>query len=109
VLDIAVTEDNARFASVGGDRQVFLWDVATGRTLRRWSGHGGRVNAVSFGGEGGSVVVSGEFLGGEGCGFGRGWEERGAWALEDEVEYEVKRGEDGEKTESGVVCRVYRF
>ena len=60
MLDIAVTEDNARFASVGGDRQVFLWDVATGRTLRRWSGHGGRVNAVAFGGEGG-VVVSGEW------------------------------------------------
>ena len=59
VLDIAVTSDNARFASVGGDRQVFLWDVAQGRTLKRWAGHAGRVNAVDFGGEG-SVVVSGE-------------------------------------------------
>ena len=59
VLDIAVTDDNARFASVGGDKQVFLWDVATARTLRRWSGHFGRVNCVGFGGEGDSVVVSG--------------------------------------------------
>ncbi|KAL8720825.1 MAG: hypothetical protein Q9225_002379 [Loekoesia sp. 1 TL-2023] len=61
VLDISVTEDNARFASVGGDKQVFLWDVATARTLRRWAGHFGRVNCVDFGGEEGSVVVSGSF------------------------------------------------
>ena len=59
VLDIAVTEDNARFASVGGDRLVFLWDVSQGKTLRRWSGHNGRVNAVAFAGEGDAVVVSG--------------------------------------------------
>ena len=62
VLDIAVTDDNARFASVGGDRQVFLWDVATGKTLRRWAGHGGRVNAVDFGGDGASVVISGRLI-----------------------------------------------
>ncbi|KAI4255517.1 MAG: hypothetical protein LQ352_002548 [Teloschistes flavicans] len=61
ILDISVTEDNARFASVGGDKQVFLWDVATARTLKRWSGHFGRVNCVDFGGEEGSVVVSGSF------------------------------------------------
>ena len=62
VLDIAVTEDNARFASVGGDKQVFLWDVATARTLRRWSGHYGRVNCVGFGGEDDSVVISGSYI-----------------------------------------------
>ena len=61
MLDLAVTGDNARFASVGGDKQVFLWDVSTARTLRRWSGHFGRVNCVDFGGEGDSVVVSGSF------------------------------------------------
>ncbi|KAM0803290.1 WD40-repeat-containing domain protein [Usnea florida] len=61
VLDLAVTDDNARFASVGGDKQVFLWDVATARTLKRWSGHFGRVNCVGFGGEGCSVVVSGSY------------------------------------------------
>ena len=56
MLDIAVSEDNARFASVGGDRQVFLWDVGSARTVRRWGGHGGRVNCVGFGGEGGGAL-----------------------------------------------------
>ncbi|KAK2748501.1 hypothetical protein FQN57_000634 [Myotisia sp. PD_48] len=59
VLDIAVTTDNARFVSVGGDKQVFLWDVETGSTVRRWGGHGGRIEAVEFGGDADSVVVSG--------------------------------------------------
>lgn len=54
-----MTDDNSRFTSVGGDRQVFLWDVIEGRTLRRWAGHAGRVNCVGFGGEAGEVVVSG--------------------------------------------------
>ncbi|THC96865.1 hypothetical protein EYZ11_003635 [Aspergillus tanneri] len=59
VLDVAVTADNARFASVGGDRLVFLWDVEQGGTVRRWSGHNARVEAVQFAGDGDSVVVSG--------------------------------------------------
>ncbi|KAF4208467.1 hypothetical protein CNMCM6805_007931 [Aspergillus fumigatiaffinis] len=60
VLDVAVAADNARFTSVGGDRQVFLWDVEQGMTTRRWAGHNARVEAVQFAGEGDSVVVSGE-------------------------------------------------
>ncbi|KAK3679724.1 hypothetical protein LTR78_000100 [Recurvomyces mirabilis] len=63
VLDLAVADDNARFASVGGDKTVFLWDVATAQTLRRFQGHAGRVNAVAFGGEGDAAVVSGSFDG----------------------------------------------
>lgn len=62
VLDISVSHDNARFASVGGDKQVLLWDVANATVLRRWEGHGARCNAVAWGGiesEGG-VVISGE-------------------------------------------------
>lgn len=61
MLDLAVAEANDRFISVGGDKTVFLWDVATAQTLRRWSGHAGRINACAFGGEGDSVIVSGSF------------------------------------------------
>lgn len=29
--------DNARFVSCSGDRQVFVWDVATGKTVQRYT------------------------------------------------------------------------
>lgn len=61
VLDIAVSADNSRFASVGGDRQVFLWDVAEGKTIRRFTGHAARVNAVAFAGTDDSIIVSGSY------------------------------------------------
>ncbi|KAJ4409422.1 hypothetical protein N0V82_009489 [Gnomoniopsis sp. IMI 355080] len=65
VLSLAVSADNARFASGGGDRTVFLWDVATAKTLRRFShateGHVGRVNCVAMGGAEDALVVSGGF------------------------------------------------
>lgn len=60
-----MASDNARFASAGGDRTVFLWDVATAQTVRRFShateGHVGRVNCVAMGGADDSLVVSGGF------------------------------------------------
>ncbi|KAI2623223.1 WD40 repeat-like protein [Hypoxylon sp. NC1633] len=63
VLSLSVASDNARFASAGGDRSVFLWDVATAQTLRRFGGtahaHGARVNCVAFGGDGDALLVSG--------------------------------------------------
>jgi len=64
VLDLAVSADNARFVSVGGDKTVFVWDVATAQTTRRFTGHSARVETCCFGGEGGegsgeSVVVTG--------------------------------------------------
>ncbi|KAI0167013.1 WD40 repeat-like protein [Hypoxylon sp. FL1284] len=59
VLSLTVTADNARFASSGGDRSVFLWDVASAQTLRRFAGHGARVNCVSFAGDGDALLVSG--------------------------------------------------
>ncbi len=66
MLDIAVAQDNQTFASVGGDRSVFLWDVANGAdgTLRRFGsntsqGHTSRINCVAFAGDGDGVIVSG--------------------------------------------------
>ncbi|KAI1765613.1 WD40 repeat-like protein [Hypoxylon sp. FL1150] len=63
VLSLTVSADNARFASSGGDRAVFLWDVATAQTLRRFGGtqqsHAARINCVAFAGEDDSLLVSG--------------------------------------------------
>jgi len=63
VLDLAVSENNSRFVSGGGDKSVFLWDVATAQTVRRFTGHAARVQAVGFGGDDAAVVVSGSFDG----------------------------------------------
>jgi mitogen-activated protein kinase organizer 1 len=46
VRDVAVSADNSKFASAGGDRQLFLWDVATGQTIRKFAGHDGVINSV---------------------------------------------------------------
>lgn len=37
-----------RFASCGGDRQIFLWDVSTGNIIRKFRGHDSAVNAVRY-------------------------------------------------------------
>jgi mitogen-activated protein kinase organizer 1 len=63
VLSIDVNQANDRFVSTGGDKTVFLWDVQTAQTLRRFTGHAGRVNRGVFGGEGDSVIVSASFDG----------------------------------------------
>lgn len=36
--------DNSKLCSCGGDRQVFYWDVATGRVIRKFRGHDSEVN-----------------------------------------------------------------
>lgn len=65
VLDIAVTKDNKQFASVGGDRSVFLWDVQNAEgTVRRFGsntdkGHTSRITCVAFAGRDDGVLVSG--------------------------------------------------
>ncbi|KIW29717.1 uncharacterized protein PV07_05507 [Cladophialophora immunda] len=65
ILDIACAQDNQTFASVGGDRAVFLWDVqAADGTLRRFGnnttqGHSSRITCVAFAGDGDSVLASG--------------------------------------------------
>ena len=60
VLDVAVAHDNASFASCGGDKTVFVWDVGSGRLLRRLAGHEQRVNAVTYAAEC-SVLISASY------------------------------------------------
>ena len=63
ILDICCSQDNQSFASAGGDRSAFLWDVQTASTIRRCGGtrqgHAGRINTVCFAGFEKSVLVSG--------------------------------------------------
>jgi WD40 repeat protein len=63
ILDISCSADNQTFASAGGDRSVFLWDVQAASTIKRFGGtqlgHTSRINAVSFAGADDSVLVSG--------------------------------------------------
>ncbi|KAJ8071175.1 hypothetical protein OCU04_001514 [Sclerotinia nivalis] len=64
VLSIAVASTNATFASCGGDRSVFLWDVQTAKTIRKFGGNNGhtsRINSVVFAGSEESLLVSGGF------------------------------------------------
>ena len=53
--------DNSRFASCGGDRSVFYWDVNTGHTIKRFQGHSGRVNTVAFNFES-TILASGKLI-----------------------------------------------
>lgn len=74
VLDLAVSADNARIASVGGDKAVFLWDVARAVTLRRFTGHGGRVEACAFAGDAATPADGLDAHGGgSGGGGGAAW------------------------------------
>lgn len=57
ILCIDVAADNSRFASGGPDRNVFVWDVASGNVLRRFNAHYGRVNDVRLAGANGDGSV----------------------------------------------------
>ncbi|KAL1602072.1 hypothetical protein SLS59_005240 [Nothophoma quercina] len=63
VLSIHVNSDNDMFVSTGGDKTVFVWDVQTAQTVRRFTAHSGRVNRGVFGGDGDSIIATGSFDG----------------------------------------------
>ena len=48
INDLAIHPNNNSFASVGGDKLVFYWDVSTGNILRKFQGHTQPINCVSF-------------------------------------------------------------
>ena len=51
-----IRSDNSRLASCGGDRQVFLWDVSSGRIVRKFRGHDSEVRSNPRGAKPDSVV-----------------------------------------------------
>lgn len=56
---LACASSNDAVVTAGGDREIALWDVATGVATRKWVGHVGGANAVAFAARGGAVVVTG--------------------------------------------------
>lgn len=60
VSSIAITADNSKFATGGGDKNVMITDVLNGKQIRRFSGHNGRVNSICFS-EDCNVLVSGSY------------------------------------------------
>ena len=48
VLDVALANDNSKFASAGGDKSAFFWDVSTGRVIRRIQAHSHRINSIAM-------------------------------------------------------------
>lgn len=47
VASVLIFRDNSKLISCGGDRQIFYWDVASGRVIRRFRGHDSEVSAFS--------------------------------------------------------------
>jgi mitogen-activated protein kinase organizer 1 len=60
IFDVAISEDKTKFATAGGDRTSFLWDVASGRVIRRLTGHSQRVNTCHMN-ESGSLLYTGSY------------------------------------------------
>lgn len=60
VLDLCLVSDDTRFASAGGDKQIFVWDVKSGQIVRKFAGHLQRINSIAWN-EDYSVLVSGSY------------------------------------------------
>jgi len=60
VLDVRITADKKNFASAGGDKVCFLWDVAEAKTIHTFRGHDLRVNTLGFNAEC-NVLASGSY------------------------------------------------
>lgn len=62
VLSLATSTSHDHFASCGGDRAIFLWDLSNTKLLHKFEGprgHAQRVNDVTFAGE--ELLVSGSY------------------------------------------------
>ena len=48
ITDIAVYQNNSKFAFVGGDKTVLYWDVVSNKLLRKFSVHHSQINCIKF-------------------------------------------------------------
>ena len=62
VSSVEFSPDGKKLASGSADNTVRLWDVASGKEIRRMEGHSASVNSVVFSPDGQYVYV-GNFLG----------------------------------------------
>ncbi|CDW87464.1 mitogen-activated protein kinase organizer [Stylonychia lemnae] len=46
VLDIAIFNENDKFASCGGDKTFYIWDVLSGKYIRKFIAHTNKINAI---------------------------------------------------------------
>ncbi len=60
ILDVVISRDNAKFATGGGDKSCFYWDVSTGRVIRRIQAHNHRINAVTMN-EDGTLLLTASY------------------------------------------------
>lgn len=60
VSSLAISSDNSKFVTGGGDRNVLLTDVAEGKFVRKYTGHTARVNSVCYNNSG-NVIVSASY------------------------------------------------
>ena len=53
---VAITHDGRQLVSAGDDRQIIVWELATGRELLRWRAHDGQIPTVTISPDGATVA-----------------------------------------------------
>lgn len=48
IFDVAISKDKSKFASAGGDKSCFVWDVTTGKVIRKIQAHSHRINSIAY-------------------------------------------------------------
>lgn len=62
VGDFSLSADGRFLATGGAEGDCRVWDVTTGETIARFTGHGGQIHAVALSPDGTQVLSSGETL-----------------------------------------------
>src|SRR5262249_25357999 len=74
VFALAFSPDGKRLVSSGEDGSLHLWDALTGKQIRSFVGHKGRVNLVAFSPDGRTLASGGDRRGAVRAGDGS-WED----------------------------------